>query len=170
MITLEIQDAEVARALTELRNLLDDLSFVMNDVGLYLVLSTKNRLLAGQSIDGSPFAPRTASTMAAYERRKLKPGPHPLWLTGTMRQNIHHAFGPDHVSVGSGAIQSAVMHFGAEQGAFGAAIGKDKKGRDHFHHIPWGRIPPRPFLGVSDDDRAELLDIVGEAILAAVRS
>lgn len=162
MITLEIKDAEVSRALTELRALLDDLSLVMNDIGQYLVLSAKDRMLAGQSVDGSPFAPRAASTLAAYERRKQKPGPHPLWLTGTMRQNIHHAFGPDHVSVGSGAIQSAVMQFGAAKGAFG----KTSRGGS----IPWGRIPPRPFLGVSDADRAEVLDIIGEAILAAVRS
>lgn len=161
MITLEIKDAEVSRALTELRALLDDLSLVMNDIGQYLVLSAKDRLLAGQSVDGTPLAPRAASTLAAYDRRKQKPGPHPLWLEGDMRRGIHHAFGRDHVSVGSGAIQSAVMQFGAAQGAFG----RTRRGGP----IPWGRIPPRPFLGVSEADRSELLDIVSEAILAAVR-
>lgn len=156
MITVEIKDTEVTRALTDLRALLDDLSLVMHDIGQYLVYSAQTRMQAGQSVDGTPFAPRAASTLAAYTKRGQKPGPHPLWLTGTMRQMLHHSYGPDHVSVGSGAIQSAVMQFGAEHGAFGP-------------RTPWGRIPPRPFLGVSEADRGELLDIVGEAILAATR-
>ncbi len=166
MITLEIKDTEVTQALTRLGALLDDLSLVMADIGQQLVFSTKERMVAGKAVDGTPFAPRQASTLAAYEKRGLKPGPQPLWLTGTMRQNIHHSYGPDSVRVASGAIQSAVMQFGAEQGQFGASIGKDKLGRDHMHHMPWGRIAARPFLGVSAKDRADILDIVGEAIRA----
>lgn len=169
MLTLEIIDAELTRALSGLRRLLDDLSLVMADIGQQLVLSTKERMVAGLAVDGTPFAPRRASTLAAYEKRGLTPGPHPLWLTGTMRQNIHHSYGPDRVTVASGAIQSAVMQFGAEQGAFGAWIGKDKKGRDHMHHIPWGRIAARPFLGISAKDRTDILDIVGEAITDALK-
>lgn len=167
MFTVEIKDREVAQALSNLRALLDDLSLVMADIGQQLVLSTKERMVAGQSVDGTPFAPRRPSTLAAYAKRNLNPGPQPLWLSGTMRQNIHHSSGRDRVTVASGAIQSAVMHFGAEQGEFGAWMGKDKKGRDHMHHMPWGRIAPRPFLGVSARDKVDLLDIVGEAMQVA---
>ena len=46
---------------------------------------------------------------------------------------------------------------------------EDKAGRDHMHHIPWGRIAARPFLGVSARDRDDILDIVGEAISEGVR-
>ena len=53
--------------------------------------------------------------------------------------------------------QAAVMQFGAEQGEFGAFIGKDSKGRDHLHHIPWGDIPARPFLGFSEEDRTSFI-------------
>jgi len=33
--------------------------------------------------------------------------------------------------------------------------------------IPWGDIPARPFLGLSDEDRSGILDIVSEALAAA---
>ena len=107
MITLEIKDTEVTQTLTRLGALLDDLSLVMADIGQQLVFSTKERMVAGKAVDGTPFAPRKASTLAAYEKRGLKPGPQPLWLTGTMRQNIHHSYGPDSVRVASGA---ALLH------------------------------------------------------------
>lgn len=169
MFTVEYQDADVTRALANLQALLGDLSLVMADIGQQLVYSTKERLKAGTAVDGSPFAPRTATTLASYARQNKKPGPHPLWLTGTMRENIHHSWGKDYASVASNAVQAAVMQFGAEQGEFGAWIGKDKNGHDHMHHKPWGRIAPRPFLGISAKDRTDLLDIISEAITAAVQ-
>jgi len=164
MISFEINVTDADGKLDDLQALLDDLTPVMNDIGQFLVMSTQDRMAEGKSPDGTPFAPRSPVTLAAYERRKQKPGAHPLWLTGTMRRGIHHAYDRDSVSVGSGAIQAAVMQFGAAQGAFGAWMGKDKLGRDHFHHLPWGTIPARPFLGVSPSDEDGIMGIVTEAL------
>ena len=36
-------------------------------------------------------------------------------------------------------------------------IGIDKRGRRHFHSIPWGDIPAWPFLGISDEDEDALM-------------
>lgn len=174
MFTIEIKDAEVERALTGLQALLSDLSQVMGQIGDALVQSTQDRMLIGQSPDGSPFAPRAASTLKAYEKKGEKPGPYPLWLTQTMRRGINFRSGPDFVSVGSNALQAAVMQFGAKQGQFGARMGRTKQkdggpaSRDYFHHLPWGDIPARPFLGLSDTDRSNILDIVREAFEAQV--
>lgn len=168
MFTVEIKDEEVESQFAALQALLDDLTPVMIEIGLFMVKATQDRMEQGKSPDGTPFAPRSATTLAAYEKRGQRPGAHPLWLTGTLRRGIHHGYGPDFVAVGSGAIQAAVMQFGAEQGQFGAWIGKDRRGRDHFHHLPWGNIPARPFLGLAAGDRSAVLDIISEALADAM--
>ncbi|WP_409934431.1 phage virion morphogenesis protein [Tepidimonas sp.] len=45
--------------------------------------------------------------------------------------------------------RAAVRH---EGGTFGAT----KRGGK----IPWGDVPARPFMGISDDDRSAILDII----------
>ena len=140
---------------------LTDMSDVMNDIGRFLVASTKRRFDDTEAPDGSQWAPRSPVTLAIYAREKAKFGPV-LHKSGVLRQSINHSYGPDEVTVGTNVIQAAVMQFGAAQGAFGASIGKDKKGRDHFHSIPFGNIPARPFIGLSDSDRTGVLDIIGE--------
>jgi phage virion morphogenesis protein len=160
MYTVKLDDDVVQAALQRLSAGMDDLTAPMNQIGFALVASSKSRIDQGLSPDGTPFAPRSAATLKAYEKRKAVPKGGPLKLTGEMQQEIFHEAGSDYVEVGSNAIQSAVMQMGAEQGAFGAFIGKDKLGRDHFHSIPWGNIPARPFLGVSEDDRSVIQDTV----------
>lgn len=51
-------------------------------------------------------------------------------------------------------VYAAVMQGGAAQGAFG----RTSRGGP----IPWGNIPARPFLGLSDSDRAGVLEIIAE--------
>lgn len=173
MIELEINDAQVSQAFASLQLALTDMTQPMDEIGQTMVLSTKTRMQQGVSPDGTPFAPRSAVTLARYAAEGKKYGPHPLWLTRTMQQNVHHAATPDSVSWGSNAIQAAVMHLGAEQGEFGAAIGRTRpsekrpKSQDYFSPIPWGRIPPRPFVGISDQDRNDVTEIVGEWLTSA---
>lgn len=161
MIRIEINDEAVAAALARLSAGLGDLSDPMNNIGAALVRSTKDRISKGITSEGAPFAPRSKVTLARYDRLGL-PYKGPLHQTGDMAGDIAHEYGADYTMVGSNAIQAAVMQFGAKQGAFGAFIGKDRKGRDHFHTIPWGDIPARPFLGVSDEDRGTIVEIVEE--------
>ena len=168
MIEVEINDAQIRSAFASLQAALIDMSPAMDEIGQTMVLSTKARMQQGISPDGTPFAPRSAVTLARYAAEGRKYGPKPLWLTRTMQQNIAHAAMPDSVSWGSNAIQAAVMHFGAEQGEFGAAIGRTKpsgkrpKSQDYFTPLPWGNIPARPFVGVSEQDRVDITAIIGE--------
>lgn len=176
MIELEINDGQVRAAFDRLQLVLTDMRPVMDEIGQSMVLSTKTRMQAGVSADGTPFAPRSAVTLARYAAEGKKYGPKPLWLTRTMQQNIAHSATADSVSWGSNAIQAAVMHFGAEQGEFGAATGRTRpsekraKSQDYFTPIPWGRIPARPFLGISEDDRTNIFEIIGEWLERAATS
>lgn len=167
MIEMEYNDAQVSAALQGLFDQLAGTVPVMERIGLHLVDSTEDRFAAQVSPEGQPWAPRSKTTIENYERRKLRYGGI-LHLSGQLGSNIHSEAGPDFVIVGSPEPYAAVMQFGAAQGAFGAFIGKDKLGRDHFHHLPWGDIPARPFLGVSDQDKTDILDIVHEALARAL--
>lgn len=166
MITVELDDEAALLALRGASATLQDMTPLMAQIAEMLLVNTRDRFGKGTDPDGNAWAPRKPSTLAAYAARKppAKPGPHPLDLTGYLQRSLFPFHGPDEAGVASPAIYAAVMQFGAGQGAFGASIGKDKLGRDHFHTIPWGDIPARPFLGVSEADRTGILDLVAEAL------
>jgi phage virion morphogenesis protein len=155
MIEIRLDDAAVQAALQQLAARLTDMTPAMQEIGEVLMTSTKDRVLAGQQPDGGAFAPRSPVTLARYERLGLRYG-NPLNQSGMMRGGIFAESGPDQVQVGSNAIQSAVMQFGAAKGSLGA-------------RSPWGNIPARPFLGISDSDRSAIGEIVAEWIDGAVQ-
>uniref|UniRef100_UPI0040487B76 phage virion morphogenesis protein n=1 Tax=Yoonia sp. TaxID=2212373 RepID=UPI0040487B76 len=153
MFKVEINDDAVASALARLSTDLGDLSDPMDDIGAYLAYSSRDRIDSGISPDGTPFAPRSQTTLNRYAKEN-KSFKGPLHQSGGMRQGIFHQYGPSSVEVGSNAIQAAVMQFGAGQGAFG----KSTRGGP----IPWGNIPARPFLGISDDDLQAIPGIIDD--------
>lgn len=163
MILLELSDRDLVAALEGLDDGLTDQSPVMNQIGDYLAGAARDRIEDGVDVKGQPFAPLSQTTLDRYAKADPpKVSRSPLWQSGMMRQGIFHESGPDYAEFGSNAIQAAVMHFGAEQGEFGAWIGKDKNGRMHFHSIPWGNIPARPFIGVSEDDETNMVILIEE--------
>lgn len=149
MIKTEINDAELTAALAQLNTQLSDMTPVFDVLGDLLEDSTERRFEKGVGPDGTPWEPKTQATLDAYTRRgqtvNFKPlfGPNVDGLP--LRKSFFHDAGPDRLEVGTNKIQAAVMQFGAAQGAFGKnAIGKP---------IPWGTIPARPYLGISQEDR-----------------
>ena len=65
------------------------------------------------------------------------------------------------VGVPSPASTYAGTHqFGAKKGQYGST----SRGQP----IPWGDIPAREFLGLSDDDESEIVDIVSGYLAGAV--
>ena len=168
MITVDIKEDEIVAALDRLSRAMTDMSPAMAEVADFWSEATQERMREGKSPDGAAFAPRSQSTLDAYAKRGLTPGPHPLWLSGEMRESLHSGSGSDFAEIGSSAIQAAVMQFGAAQGAFGARIGRTRpsekrpQAQDFFMTIPWGNIPARPFLGISQSDRTGIEEIVSE--------
>lgn len=124
-----------------------DLTEFMQDAGELLVSATQDRVLQGLQPDGSPFAPRSAATLKRYTKLGLSFGA-PLNVTGDMRNHLHYAADKDSMEFGSNAIQAAVMQFGASKGEFGQAANGSS--------LPWGDIPARPFVGISDEDQSNL--------------
>ncbi len=155
MITIEIKDDAIAEALARVAAALTDMRPVMDDMGEYLVRSTKQRFPEGIAPDGTPWAPKSPATIEAYQRRGDPVSFRPLiGPTRALSTTISHEAGSDFVRWGSNRIQAAVMQFGAAKGAFGRMANGSP--------IPWGAIPARPFLGLSEQDRTAVLDIVEE--------
>ena len=162
MIRIELKEEALVAGLARLSAGLDDMTPVMNQIGEYLITSTKKRFGKGVDPDGNPWAANSPVTLAR------KKGTRPLFgESNQLNTQIFHEAGPTQVEVGSPMVYAGVQQFGAAQGEFGAFIGKDKKGRDHFHSIPWGDVPARPFIGVSEEDETALTKIV-EVYLAGL--
>jgi len=163
MTQIEINDEVIAARLAEIGRRISDPSPLMADLAELLLVSTQDRLAKGIQPDGQPFAPRSPTTLKRYAKLGIPFGP-PLTARGDMARGIHAGSGPDYASVGSNAIQAAVMHFGAQKGQFGSVQGKGFGGSTPTIPLPWGDIPARPFIGISDSDRSNILDELAEYV------
>lgn len=170
MFTHELNDTAANAALDELAAVMSDMTPCMQEIGEFLTTSTKDRFATGEAPDSTPWAPKSEVTKEAYRKRGDKVDDRPLFgPSGELSRQIFSIVTPDSVTWGSPMIYARVMQMGATQGTFGAFIGKDKLGRDHFHHLPWGDIPARPFLGLSESDDLGIQDIVGEYLGATLQ-
>lgn len=180
MYNVEFKSEAAEAALRQLEEQLGDLSQVMNEVGEELLESADRRWMAGLAPDGTPWAPKSDTTLKAYEKRGQTADPRPLIgpnVSGVpLRRSLFHTYGSDYVELGTNAIQAAVMQFGAKKGAFGTyevSLGANTVTAS----IPWGDIPARPFLGISAEDSDNILSLVagyldpdaGRGLLAARR-
>jgi len=155
-VRLEIENDQITPALAGVGAALGNPLSLFQDLGEYLVKSTTDRFPTGRAPDGSVWAPKSPTTLAAYGARKTnRLDRRPLFgPSGALSSTIsYEAFG-DRVEWGSPMIYAAVQQFGAAKGAFGRT---SRNGP-----IPWGNIPARPFAGISAEDEPLMLDIVAE--------
>lgn len=148
MFSVELKSDQVTGALARLAGELADMTPVMEDIGEYLVRSTKKRFADGTAPDGAAWAANSPVTLAR------KTDPRPLFGTsGTLNQQIFHEAGSDFVEVGSNRVQAAMMQFGGTKA--------------QFPHL-WGNIPARPFLGLSAEDETNVLDIIEDYLTGSI--
>ena len=147
MFTLELKEDDLDAALERLKGGLTDMSELTNEIGEFLAESHQRRITQSLGApDGTAWAAKSPFAKSKDSR--------PLMNTGEMARNINHQYGPDFVEVIATGVQVRTMHFGAAKGAFGETPG----GRP----IPWGDIPARPFMGLSDSDRSGISDALIE--------
>lgn len=170
-VEITVDDRQVLDLLGELMQRVDRPGPVLKLIGETLVGSTKRRFSSSKAPDGTAWKENTALTVdrylarysgvykksgelsAAGERRKSGKKP----LIGESRAlgtTINYRVEGDTLYVGSPMEYAGTQQFGARRGAYG----RTRRGSP----IPLGDIPARPFLGLSDDDRREVLEILRE--------
>lgn len=172
---IHIDDAQVRDALHQLRQGAESrgLRPILKSMGEYLVDSTRQRFISSTAPDGHRWAPNSEVTFqktlkrtrgnyknngrlsACGTRRVLAKKPLMGETSQLSTQIFYQVLGNDLI-IGSPMIYASTHQFGASKGAFG----RNKRGAP----IPWGDIPARPFLGISDKDRTTILNIISDAI------
>lgn len=153
-ITIDLDDAALQATLSNLAASVADPSPALAEIGEHLLTTTKARFGQTQkrAPDGTPWARNTETTIARKGRD------NPLYKSGMLQGQMRWqlAEGGRAVEVGSNRIYAAVQQFGQPKG-------RTKRGSP----IPWGDIPPQPFLGVSSDDREAIADILSDYLAKA---
>lgn len=172
MIEIKFDDSQVLAALSQLKSkMTTGRRAVMSEIGEYLTESTKERFAESRGPDGQAWAANKESTLtkmlgqtkgnyrkvrggiSAKGKRRIASKKPLIGPSKALSGGIYYKASKDDVKVGSSLIYAAVQQFGAGKGAFGTT----SKGGP----IPWGSIPARPYLGFSDDDRSQILSILG---------
>lgn len=155
MVRIEFNIAPAIARLNTTSALLGDLTQLHQVVGEYVVEATKERFRSSTAPDGTKWRDKRPATIARYLARgdgnKRKPL---IGATGRLGREIAQFTTRKEVEIGSALEYSGVMQDGAAKGAFG----NDKRGRP----LPWGNIPARVWLGLSDTDERNILDIIDE--------
>lgn len=155
-----------------------DMRPVLLEIGEDMAESTKGRFASATSPDGTAWAPNSALTLERYSanfaRKKdgeftkrsaaklanKKPGTGETRALGTAIN--YQLQGGDAVAIGSPMIYAGTFHYGAKSGEYGFGFYATREGS---FPLPWGDIPARPFLGVSGDDKANIVDLVHRYLL-----
>lgn len=145
-VTIEVEDRLLLEALGAIAARANDLTPALRSVGEVVLEQTRRRIEAGgPAPDGTPWAPLSPDYLARKPQNKDKI----LILYGRLLGSIHPTVGHNEVSVGTNVVYAAAQQFGMRRGA----AGQTRRGAP----IPWGDIPARPFLGLSDADEREVL-------------
>lgn len=166
MLKVEIENIDAVQAkLKALSAASVKLSPALKAIGEAMAESTKKRFESSSGPDGKRWQSNSIVTeLANLGRTKGNhrkrgnaltkkgiarlAGKKPLiGETKSLSRTINYRASNDRVEIGSPMIYAATQQFGAKRHAFGKGA-------------PWGDIPARPFLGVSREDSANILDIL----------
>lgn len=169
---IEFNDEELQAEFRKLDAMLSDFRPVFEVLGDLLEDTTQKRFDQGVSPEGTPWAPKSQTTIDNYKRRGLTVNFKPLFGPNEdglpLRRSFFHTATATSLELGTNKIQAAVMQFGASKGQFGTYEGKGFGGSTPTISIPWGDIPARPFLGISVEDRGLISETIEEWLDDAV--
>ncbi|MFN4003324.1 MAG: phage virion morphogenesis protein [Hylemonella sp.] len=170
MIVIEYDDAQVRQALARLASRSASLAPAMSAIGNAVRYDIMERFDSSTAPDGSRWKPLTAAAIVSRARRSagsgvkkrraetlraFTVGAKPLLDIGLLRNSVRVASVSDSavvVSAGGGRREKiAAIH------NFGGQAGRGRK----------VRIPARPFMGVSAEGKAEIMDIIRRHLEAA---
>lgn len=123
---------------------------IMDDFGSYMVSEIQSRFENEHGPDGEPWE-------KSYRAREK--GGQTLNDSGILKQSITYAHTADKLEIGSAMIYAAIHQFGGEIKPKSADKLSFRVG-GHFIQTSQVNMPARPYLGFTDDDEAELVNII----------
>ena len=147
-ITITVNDAEVRNALVALSGKLKDLKRPLREIGRVMKMSTYQRFVDSKDPDGNDWIENPDWVAAIWAHDKDRPigDKKPLVWHGHMRDTLRYQVSAFELLVGTDKEYGKDMQFGVRK--------------------YWKRvkriitIPARPFLGVSKQDRVDILEIL----------
>ena len=160
MLTIRFDGSATERYLDALGKKLSNPETLLKSIGEDVMQSTRERFKTATTPDGRAWAPNSPVTLARFAARwggkkGAQRAGQKTPLIGESRQLSRtinwQLLRPGAVAVGSPMVYSGVQQFGAD---------KASRGRG-----PWGAIPARPFLGLSEADKTHILALVQRFLL-----
>lgn len=162
-ITISFNDKDVNQALHALQEKVINLRPMLLKIGELLQESTEDRLNSGKNVDptGKPWV----TLQPWYQEQKKRNQGKILSLNGHLADSINHdVINGNTVIVGTNKEYAAIHQFG------GAIRPKTAKALNvGGRAVKKVTIPARPFLGVSNQDKENILDAVLDHMAAAWR-
>lgn len=157
----KVDDAQVLSALRNLIALGRDASPAMADIAAHGENSTRERFGRTQTApDGTPWK---ASLRARITGGKT------LTESGHLGNSLSSRSGADFAEWGVNRIYAAIQQFGGTIRAKGKAL-RFRLFGGGFATVKSVTLPARPYLGVSDTDRTDILDIIQARIWGAAHA
>lgn len=127
-----------------------DKNAMFDEIGQELVISTQFRFANQHDVEGNPWKQSW--------RAKLQNG-QTLRDTGRLMNSLTHNVMANGVEVGTDFAYAHVLQLGAH------ILPKTAKYlvfnvAGHWRKVSEVKIPPRPFLGINDDDERMILDVI----------
>jgi phage gpG-like protein len=156
-VTITIDDNTVISQLQQLMeragNIRPALESIVEEV---LMISTAKRFEDEESPEGIAWMPLLPSTI----KHKKKNSDKILTLEGFLRASFHGEISDTGLEFGTDKIQAATHQFGRQLGLTGGGRSLGTGEASANGEEARGEIPARPFLGFSDADKVEILDIL----------
>lgn len=174
-LDVELNSLAAQDAINQYVQVLGDPKPLFRDIGEFLIIAHNQRFRDQTSPDGTPWAPLSPG----YLKTKRKNQNKILFLDGYLATTMRYQVGENELQFGSNLPYAAIHQFGGErskaasmrtlyfkrdkEGGVGNKFVKKKKS-DFAQDVQVGaykiRMPARPFLGTSEEDNVEILNIV----------
>lgn len=149
-VSITIDDGQVQGLFKRLVHAAGDTDQALRDIGEYELRATRERAAREESPDGTPWV-KLAPRYAARKAKKRGGAPILKFDNHMLGDRLNYQVGDNWVEIGSNVPYGALHQFGGKPGmAAGPAA-----------------VPARPWLGLSDQDTAEIKQILTDHLLDA---
>lgn len=182
-VEVEVLGADLKRQLDQLAGGMKNLRPALLSVGEYMLGQTEERFRNQKAPNGKSWKPVASSYWRQKKVKKI------LTESSRLRRSIHYRASDDEVVIGTNVRYARIHQLGGEiafpalfrtakrgtkgknKGRFMSGATKAKHAVDSSFTIPAHtiKIPPRPFLGLSNDDEKAVREIIKEYVQRALK-